>query len=89
MLAVSPSRKEILRGCKFDKISGSVCYPEDEEEEKVTCFYRYSYGSGIVILQIRLYISGRYNIQNMKNDLNCLLSCLLFINIDLNHINIM
>ena len=39
-----PGEKGILRGCKFDKMSGSICYPEDEDKcegkicEKVKCF---------------------------------------------------
>ena len=55
-----PGTKEILRGCKYDKLSGSVCFPEDVDKcegvgsnvvcEKVKCFYikRYSYESCIV-----------------------------------------
>ena len=44
-----PGTKEILRGCKYDKLSGSVCFPEDVDKcegvgsnvvcEKVKCFY--------------------------------------------------
>jgi len=43
-----PGCKEILRGCKFDKISGSVCYPENEDEEKLClCSGDYCNGSEI------------------------------------------
>jgi len=63
-----PGCKEILRGCKFDKISGSVCYPENEDEEKVTCFKLVktvpdicSFASArvIIVMDLKLIISNQ------------------------------